>query len=44
MLDAARAEDEGARAGEVLSFADEEGELSVDDVPDLVFVVVEVLG
>jgi len=30
--------------GEVLSFADEEGELSVDDVPGLVFVVVEVLG
>jgi hypothetical protein len=44
MLDAARAENEEARAGEVLSFAEEEGELSIDDVPGLVFVQVEVLG
>jgi len=44
MLDSARTEHEGARAGEVLSFAEEERELSVDDVPGLVFVVVEVLG
>jgi hypothetical protein len=44
MLDLAGAEEEGARAVEVLSLAEEEGELSVDDVPGVVFVVVEVLG
>jgi len=44
LFDTAGAEDKRTRAGEVLSFAEEEGELSVEDPPGLVFVVVEVFG